>query len=151
MLRWKSFAEAAPAIAEAGRRLLYRPDQGEVALLATVDGRGNPRIAPVCPIFTPEGIYLSVSARTPKREHLQSHGGYAMHAQVGADDEEFQIGGRARQVTDAGELERVREAIPFPSYGPDDPIFELLIGRALVVTWPADAEGAVKVRWAEGG
>jgi hypothetical protein len=140
MVRWKAFAAAAPSIAETGRRHLYRPDQGEVGLLATVDARGNPRIAPVCPIFTVDGVFLSIAAHTPKWGHLEQHGGYALHAQVGAEDEEFQISGKARRVTDARELQSVIAAIPFPSHNENDPVFELLIAHALAVTWPTANE-----------
>lgn len=150
MLRWKAFAASAPDIAATGIRHLYRPDHGEVGLLATVDALGNPRIAPVCPIFTDDGIYLSVSAHTPKLRHLEQHGGYVLHAQVGADDEEFQISGEVRRVTQTCELQTVIEAIRFASYNTADPIFELLITRALTVTWP-NPDGPVKTAWTAPG
>ncbi|MDH3642738.1 MAG: pyridoxamine 5'-phosphate oxidase family protein [Gammaproteobacteria bacterium] len=146
MISWQAFAASAPAIAEVGRRHLYRPDQGEVGLLATVDRAGNPGLAPVCPIFTTEGVYLSVAAHTPKQRDLQAHGGFALHAQVGADDEEFQIRGRVRYVEDPDERQRVIDAITFPSYNASDPIFELLISHALAVTWPR-ADAPIRNRW----
>ncbi len=134
--RWGAFEDANGELAAVGRQLLYRSDRGEVGILATVDARGRPRLAPVCPIFTGPGIYLSVGAHTPKAADLARNPVYALHAQVGADDLEFQIRGRARRVDDHDERSSVVSAIPFPSYDPDDPIFELLIERSLVVTWP---------------
>ncbi len=136
-MTWSEVERAAPEIAAVGKRLLFRPDRGEVALLATVDRSGRPRIAPVCPIFAGPGVFLVVATKTPKARHLRHQGGFALHALVGADDEEFQISGRVRPVEQEAERRSVIEAIPFESFDPEDPIFELLIERALAVTWPA--------------
>ena len=147
VVSWSEFERAAPELAAVGRELLYRPDCGEVGILATVDAAGSPRVAPVCPIFSDAGIYLSVRAHTPKCRHLKGDGRYALHALVGGDDLEFQISGRVRLVGDADERRRVIAAIPFPSFGVDDPIFELEIERALVVSWPEGGERGDKRAW----
>lgn len=139
-MRWAEFEAATPEIAAVGKRLLYAPDHGEVGLLATVDAAGAPRLAPVCPIFRDPGIYLLVGKGTPKRRHLDAAGTYAMHALVGADDEEFQFSGNVRLVTQATERDAVIEAIPFSAYDATDPIYELLIERALNVTWSTPGE-----------
>ena len=136
LVRWDDFAEHAPAIAEVGKSLLFRVGQGEVGILATVD----PHVASVCPIFTAVGSHLSVSDTTPKLAHLRSAGRYALHAMVGADDLEFQIRRRVREVEEAAEKRGVHAAIQFDSYDPQHPIFELLIAYALCVTWPTAAE-----------
>ena len=149
LLRWSEFYRAAPDIAAVGRRLLYRPDRGEVAILATVDCRGAPRVAPVCPVFAETGLYVLASAGTPKVPQLKRDPRYALHAQVGADDLEFQIAGRARLLDSTVERTDVLDAVPFDSFDPDDPIFELLIGSAVSVTWPAPDRPA-KLRWAAG-
>ena len=148
-MRWEQFEALAPEISAAGKRLLYAPDapeQGEVGLLATVDAGGTPRIAPVCPIFCTPGIYLLVARKTPKCAHLASNGMYALHALIGASDEEFQISGTVRAVTSIEERAVVIEAIPFPAYDPNDPIFELLIDRALNVSWPTPGK-SVRRAW----
>jgi hypothetical protein len=146
MLRWREFEEATPGIAAVGKSLLYHPDRGEVGLLATVDTSGSPRLAPVCPVFTTQGIYLLAGVATPKRRHLDLDGRYALHAQVGADDQEFQIGGTCRRVEVRNEIAEVLAAITFESFAADDPLFELLIDRALWVSWDS-AQGAVKRSW----
>lgn len=146
-LRWPEFRRAAPDIAAVGRRLLYHPDRGEVAILATVDRRGAPRVAPVCPVFTRAGLYVLASAGTPKVIELQRDPRYALHAQVGADDLEFQIAGRSRLLTSAAERAEVLDAVPFDSFDPEDPIFELLIGSGIAVSWPAP-DSPVRLRWA---
>lgn len=148
---WRDFESAAPELAEVGTRMLYHPDRGEVVILATADASGRPRVAPVCPIFCDGRMYLSVGAHTPKLGDLRRSGRYALHAQVGADDLEFQIRGVAREVTDGAEHDKVVAAIPFPSYSPEDPIFELKIEHALVVTWPEGGERGRKQAWAAGG
>lgn len=147
LLRWSEFYRAAPDIAAMGRRLLYRPDRGEVAILATVDRRGAPRVAPVCPVFAGTGLYVLASAGTPKIPQLQRDPRFALHAQVDADDLEFQIAGRVRLLDSATERAKVLDAVPFDSFDPDDPIFELLIGSALAVSWPAP-DSPARLRWA---
>ncbi|MEQ8859205.1 MAG: pyridoxamine 5'-phosphate oxidase family protein [Pseudomonadales bacterium] len=147
MITWSEFETAAPDIARTGRSLLDHPGRGEVAILATVDLQGRPRLSPVCPIFCHSGVYLSVGAHTPKSGHLQRDGRYALHAQVGADDLEFQISGMARLVESKVERDAVVAAIPFPSFDASDPIVELLIDRALVVTWPDRTTRGVKTVW----
>lgn len=147
MLSWNDFEKAAPEIAQVGRSLLYHPDRGEVGILATVDGSGRPRVAPVCPIFCAAGVYLSIGAHTPKLNDLENDGRYALHALVGADDLEFQMSGSARRVTQPAEHERVVAAIPFPSFDAADPIFELRIDRALAVTWPERTTRGRKRAW----
>ena len=72
-----------------------------------------------------------------------------MHALVGADDLEFQISGNARYVESDDEHKIVVSAIPFPSYDADDPIYELLIDRALVVTWPERSTRGNKMVWSD--
>ena len=145
MRRWVEFKAQAPDLAAVGEQLLYRPDSGEVAILAPVDGTGKPRVAPVCPIFCAAGIYLSIGAHTPKLTHLRANGSFALHALVGADDREFQISGSVRPVTTGAERDAVVAAIPFPSFDADDPLFELLLERAVAVTW--SETGSAKQVW----
>ena len=116
-VRWSEFAADAPALAEVGRQLLWRPDQGIAAILATESSAG-PGVAPVCPIFALDGVYLLVGPATPKHRQLRRSGRYALHAPVGADDLEFQISGRARLVQSAETRNAVLAAIPFPSFNP---------------------------------
>ena len=110
-----------------------------------MDGTGKPRVAPVCPIFCAAGIYLSIGAHTPKLTHLRANGSFALHALVGADDREFQISGSVRPVTTGAERDAVVAAIPFPSFDADDPLFELLLERAVAVTW--SETGSAKQVW----
>ncbi len=135
MATWQTFEQSAPPLAAAGKRLLYHPEHGEVGIFATLDAGGAPRLAPLCPIFTATGIYILVAATTPKRRHLDADPRYALHAQVGASDEEFQIRGLARPVHEADERTRVLDAVTYDSFERRDPIFELDVQHALWVTW----------------
>ena len=146
MLSWSKFAVAAPDLASAGKRMMYHREHGEVALLATVNERSLPQIAPICPIFTDTGIYLLAGADTPKRQHLSANGAYALHAQVGASDEEFSIRGHAQLVTTPAAIDSVMQAIVFEFFDPEDPAFELLIDFALWVSWPTPGK-PIKRRW----
>lgn len=136
MLSWPQFKIASPEISALGEQLLYNPNAGEVAILATVDSVNRPWVAPFCPIFTDSGLYLLAAAHTPKAHHLQKNSAYSLHALLGADDLEFQVAGTARTVSSDEERSEVIAAIPLPSFDASDPIFELQIARALTVTWP---------------
>ncbi|MCH8258124.1 MAG: pyridoxamine 5'-phosphate oxidase family protein [Proteobacteria bacterium] len=136
MMRWTQFAKAEPEMARLGLRLLFNKKDGEVGILATVNKSGHASASPVCPIFCDEGIYLLVGRGTPKKHHLCGNGSYALHAQVGSDDLEFQIRGSAREVHGENERAQVIASIPFSSFDKSDPIFELLIKYALTVSWP---------------
>ena len=147
MLGWREFEQVAPQIAEVGERLLYREKSGEVAILATIDGDGRPCVAPICPIFSDSGLYLLAAARTPKVRHLVARPTFALHALVGADDLEFQISGAACVVVEEEERAAVIADVPFSSFDPTDPIFELTFDRALAVVWPSVDVRQV-LRWA---
>lgn len=134
-LNWSAFAQAAPEIAALGKQKLFSETNGEVAILATVDQHGRPWLAPVCPIFAADGLYLLISQGSPKVHHLRHSSHFALHALVDADDAEFQIAGIVTEVMGDARAQ-VISAIPFPSFDPDDPIFECRINRALKVTWP---------------
>lgn len=151
MISWQMFAQRAPTFAEAGTRLFDHGGDGvSIGFLATVTATMKPRLAPVCPIFFGQGIYLSVGAPTPKRADLIERGDYVLHTFLGADDEEFQIAGRAKLVNDQSEHDGVVAAIPFGAYDANDPIFELLIERALWVHWEnvgRPGSRPIKQRW----
>ena len=104
----------------------------------------------MCPVFCGDGLYLCATARSPKVRDLREAGSYALHAFLGDDDEEFQVAGDAREVDSASERGAVHEAIPFPAFDRDDPLFRLSIGRALWVCWERAGEAdtrAIRRSW----
>jgi hypothetical protein len=125
---WKEFAEAEPELAAFGAdRLLLPP-----AYLATVRKDGTPRVHPVTPILTNEGLFLFMEPASPKGRDLRDRGWYALHNGV-PDTEgsggEFFVAGKGRAVDDAATREVVAEAA---SYDPAERyvMFELMVGEA---------------------
>ena len=102
-MKWVDFARAVPDFAAAGKRLLTPSGGVSIGFLATIGD--SLHLAPVCPIFSDAGVYLSIGASTPKRADLERDGRYVLHAFLAANDEEFRIGGRAAYV--AAEAERL--------------------------------------------
>ena len=135
MTSWVEFERLAPDFGEGARRLLVGSDGVAIAFLATVTQASAPRLAPFCPIFCGDHVYLSAGARTPKVRDLRTKKVYAIHAFLGKNDEEFQFSGASSEVTDARERAAVHEAIPFAAFDKRDPIFRLIVERVLWVHW----------------
>ena len=105
-MNWADFARAVPDFAAAGKRLFTPSGDVSIGFLATIGEALH--LAPVCPIFSDSGIYLSVGAATPKRVDLERDGRYVLHAFLAPNDEEFRIAGRAANVATDAERNRVR-------------------------------------------
>lgn len=148
-MSWRRFAIEANEFALAGQRLLTGDDGISIGFIATV--RNNqPHLAPVCPFFHEDGLYLSATARSPKARDLQDNGRYTLHAFLGSSDEEFQVSGHARLIAEPGERAAVHAAIPFASSSESDPLFELTVASALWVYWenPGHADTRpIRKRW----
>ncbi|MGZ6969601.1 MAG: hypothetical protein ACXVKN_17895, partial [Acidimicrobiia bacterium] len=94
-VRWCDFAAEVPAIAEAGRQLIYQYGPG-LAYLATLRADGAPRLHPVCPVVAHGGLYVFVGNQSPKLTDLRRDGRFALHAFPRADvDDEFGVSGVA--------------------------------------------------------
>jgi hypothetical protein len=149
---WRELSQRAPELAEAGRRLLVGADGIAIAFLATA-ARGGPHLSPVCPVFSGTGLFVVAAAATPKARDLRTRGRFALHAFLGASDEEFQVAGRAREVEDAAERAQVHRDVRFAAFDRADPIFELAIERALWVHWERPGQPgtrAIRQRWRAG-
>jgi len=133
--RWREFEAESPVLAGAGRRLLVGADGVAIAFLATASRGGIPHVAPVCPIFCKERLFLSAPVSTPKARDLRENPRYALHAFLGANDEEFQLQGTVAELESALERAEVLGAIEFGSFDSKHPIFEFSISRALWVVW----------------
>jgi hypothetical protein len=148
---WADLEAEAPDLAAAGRRRFIGADGVAIGFLATVSALGTPRLAPVCPIFCGDHLYLCIGARTPKAADLRDRGAYALHAFLGENDEELQVSGTATEVSAAAERAAVHRAIPFKSFHADDPLFRLDLERALWVHWERVGEPGtrpIRRRWA---
>ena len=129
MPRWADLAAEAPALAEAGRALIYQFGVG-LGYLATVRHDGGPRIHPVCPIVANDGLYVFLIP-SPKRADLLRDPRFALHTNgPEKTDDEFYVIGQARRVADTTVRAVVAAAYHVPV--PDDhELFELEIDHAL--------------------
>jgi hypothetical protein len=148
-----AFAAAVPDFAAAARRLFVGADGVAIGFLATVGAGGRPHLSPVCPVFCGDDLYVVAVAPSPKAADLRANGAFVLHAFLGANDEEFQIAGSAAEVTRAEERAAVHAAIRFASFDRADPIFRLVVERALWVYWERAGQPdtkAVRRRWSPG-
>lgn len=110
MASWSEFRIARPRLAAAIRDLVHQYGPG-LGYLATVRADGAPRIHPVSPVVTDEGLYCFV-IDSPKRHDLDRDGRYALHAFPPEDtDDEAYVAGHARPVTDQARVARLAEAL----------------------------------------
>ena len=102
MTTWAAVSDAAPGLADTGRRLFERSGTGE-ALLATVRGDGLPRINPINLAIVDGHLVAYLIVGSAKLADLEADGRYALHAHVdAAAPSEFLVRGRAHAVTDRG-------------------------------------------------
>jgi len=106
MASWSDFLAAEPRLASAIRTLLqqYGPGMG---YLATVRADGGPRVHPVSPVITDDGLFCFV-VDSPKRRDLERDGRYALHSYPPEDsDDEAYLAGSARPVADRAVVDRL--------------------------------------------
>src|SRR6187401_2759383 len=100
MKSWGEFAAAEPALASFGAERLV----GLPAYLATVREDGMPRVHPVTPVVSADGLFVFMESTSPKGQDLRERGGYALHSGV-PDNEgsggEFFVSGTGHLVEDA--------------------------------------------------
>ena len=125
---WGELARAAPELAAFGTtRLRAAP-----AYLATVRKTGAPRVHPVTPILTSDGLFVFMEPTSPKVRDLRERSRYALHNGV-PDTEgsggEFFVSGQGVAVESAAVRETVVRAA---SYDPAARyvLFELRVSEA---------------------
>jgi hypothetical protein len=120
---WGDFAAAEPELAAfVAARLRAAP-----SYLATVREDGAPRVHPVTPIFTADGLYLFMEPTSPKGADLRARPLFALHNGVpdnAGTGGEASVTGTAHAVDDAAMRATVASAA---SYAPADRyvLFEL--------------------------
>jgi hypothetical protein len=131
MVSWAAFATADPDLASAIRTLVCQYGPG-LGYLATVRPDGGPRIHPVSPVITDEGLFCFVLP-SPKRHDLDRDGRYSLHSYPPEDsNDEAYLTGKAQAVTDAtltAGLATLMRAAP----GIDWKLYELSIDLAMHV------------------
>jgi hypothetical protein len=141
-LHWREFVEQRPDLAQAGRELLYFFGPG-LGFLATVRRDGGPRMHPVCPTLTDDGLYVFIGD-SPKCNDLLRDGRFALHSNPLPDnDDAFYVTGIAEQREDpelrrgveAGYFEKLGRSEPWPGFS-EELLFELLIENCLLTRTP---------------
>src|SRR6266545_3700924 len=128
MNTWGEFAKAEPELAAFGAGRLGVPP----AYLATVRPSGAPRVHPVTPIITADGLFLFMEPTSPKGRDLRERGWYALHNGVpdtNGTGGEFFVSGRGFLVEDPAARAIAEHAA---SYEPTNRyvLFELMLGEA---------------------
>jgi len=146
MVSWVEFAAAEPSLASDVRALMCQYGAG-LGYLATVRADGGPRVHPVAPVITEEGMFCFV-IRSPKQHDLDRDGRYALHAFPPEEtDDEAYVSGRAVAVTDAGRRERLARLMRADP-GVEWKLYELSVEVAMVMRRPLSSpSGARKVVW----
>jgi hypothetical protein len=104
VVTWSQFVTEAPLLAARVRALFEQQGQ-PLGYLATIRPDGGPRVHPVVPIITPDGLFCFL-VRSPKRRDLERDGRYALHALPGEfSHDEAYLAGTAMPVTDRGLVE----------------------------------------------
>jgi hypothetical protein len=128
MSTWREFAAAAPELAAFGAGRL----QAAPSYLATLGADGSPRVHPVTPIFTADGLHLFMEPTSPKGRDLVDRAVFALHNGVpdnSGTGGEFWVRGHGVAVTDADVRAAVAAAA---SYDPAERyvLFELHVDEA---------------------
>jgi Pyridoxamine 5'-phosphate oxidase len=123
MTTWGAFAAAEPELAAFVAERL----RGKPSYLATVRASGAPRVHPVTPIFTADGLYLFMEPTSPKGTDLRERRWFALHNGVpdnAGTDGEASVSGTGHSVDDAALWAAVAAAA---NYEPEDRyvLFEL--------------------------
>jgi hypothetical protein len=103
MLSWGDFSRSRPDLAAKGRSLLYEYGRIGLGFLATVRTDGGPRLHPICPLLTDDGLYGFI-VQGPKLEDLRRDPRYALHSETfppPRHDDAFYVTGTAVFVNDA--------------------------------------------------
>jgi hypothetical protein len=150
MTGWHVFATEMPAMAAAGRELLYQFGPQAIALLATIRPDGGPRLHPVCPTLVDDRLLLGVVNASPKCRDLVRDGRYALHTLPGpVVDDELYLTGRALQAAADGIAACERGFARDDVHSADHTVFELDIETALWAQYRPrpSAEPPVYTRW----
>jgi hypothetical protein len=125
-------------MAASGRALLYDVGVG-LGYLATVRPDGAPRLHPMCPLLTNDGLYAFI-VPSPKQKDLHRDGRYALHSiQLETNEDAFYLTGRARHLEDPGLRQQLaeqfaaeRSALAIPPPEPEQHLFEFLVATAML-------------------
>ena len=158
MTTWIQFTQQQPALAAAGRDLLYEFGGIGLGFLATVRPDGGPRVHPVCPVISAAGLHLLI-VPGPKLGDLRRDPRYSLHSETfppPREDDGFAVTGTAAEISDPGTARVVRDQVradrgqPWPDYDRLT-LFELSVARCLLTrTQPDGTFAAGPTVWKAG-
>ena len=109
MISWREFEASRQDLATAGRELLYQFGVG-LAFLGTTRRDGGPRIHPIAPMLSGDGLYGFLE-RSLKLDDLLRDARYALHSfPTPVNEDAFYLTGQAVAIRDAALLTELREA-----------------------------------------
>lgn len=125
-MHWAEFVEAAPELAQLGRRRFTRD---QVAFIGTIRRDGSPRISPVEPDITNDRLYMGMIWHSYKALDLLRDPRCTVHALIHdrmASKGEFKLHGRAVEISDLAERQLYRQALyERIEWEPEEPHFHL--------------------------
>ena len=138
VVSWGVFTEQQPELASQGGSLLYQHGVG-LGFLATVRRDGRPRVHPMCPLISGDGLFAFI-VPSPKQIDLKRRGVYALHSfPCPTNEDAFYVTGRAELVSDSGRRAALaaqfvaeRESIGVALPSDDDALFEFDIDSCLL-------------------
>ncbi len=130
---WIEFEQQAPEMAEGAKRLFYQYGVG-LGFLATIRPDGGPRLHPICPIITDQGLYAFI-VPSPKRRDLDRDGRFALHAFTPEDvDDECYLTGNVQVIDDPGVRAVVAESYHHDP-GPEEILYEFDLDRCMIARY----------------
>ena len=138
MISWLEFKAAEPEMAAAGQALIYEFGVG-LGFLATVNASGAPRVHPICPVISGDGLFAFI-VPSPKQRDLHRDGRYALHSfPLENNEDAFYLTGQVRHIEETALRTRLgeqfaaeRSALGVPAPDAEQNLFELLIGTAML-------------------
>jgi hypothetical protein len=138
VITWGEFRGKEAQMAADGAALLYDVGVG-LGYLATTRADGGPRVHPMCPLITDDGLYAFI-VPSPKQRDLHRDGRFALHSfPLGSNEDAFYVVGRARLVESTDlrhqlgeQFATERSALNVQAPGPDQDLFEFLIDTAML-------------------
>ena len=150
MITWQALEEAAPQIAQLGKRRL---EATRVVLLGTLQRDGSPRISPVEPYLSQGELLFGSMARSAKTRDLLRDSRCVVHSAVtGPDAGELEL----KLYGDAVEASPQLRADCAEGWWHGRPasaavVFAVRIARAVLVEWDLGRGQMIVRRWSEGG
>jgi hypothetical protein len=112
MAAWREFAQERPDLAVGGRNCSTSSAFG-LAFLAIIRKDNGPRLHPICPLLTENGIFAFIIP-SPKQEDLLRNGRFAMHSFPCDNNEDaFYLAGQAERVKGPLDAGGAGEAVCF--------------------------------------